>query len=388
MNDEQTRIGILTLTQSENYGTVLQAYATHQLLNSDPGGIQYPLVPTDVHQVRRRRLISLANPKNPSSGITRVRNFASMRNFIRPFTDTVGGRSWVDINNRQDTIDYLDSRFTGFITGSDEIWNLAFVGDRSIYYIPPTMGMIRASFATSANRLDISKLSKATRDTLRTSLDSYSYISVRDTNTRTFVQELLSRTIPIDEIVDPTIIYGLPEFVRPHAASPNNQRKRILMMVRDRSVGERLLSHFRNTTEIDTVFVRYPGTRFIRLDPGKFVGAFGNYDCVITDFFHGTCMSVLSKAPFVSFDSEALYSQYESKIKNLLTKLGLEDRYVNLAAKPLEPNVSSLFQSVDRMLTAPPPWTADAAMQRERKNGMAAVARIRATIGEGLASAR
>ncbi len=61
MSIRPSRVGILTLTQSENYGTVLQAYATHQLLNSAPSRDLYSLIPTDVHQVRRRRVLSLAN---------------------------------------------------------------------------------------------------------------------------------------------------------------------------------------------------------------------------------------------------------------------------------------------------------------------------------------
>ncbi len=319
--------------------------------------------------------------------MTRLRNFAEMRSFIRPFTDTRDGKRWVDISSRQSAINYLNSRYSGFITGSDEIWNLAFVGDKSIYYVPPTTGKVRASFATSANRLDISKLSRETREILRASLDSYAYISVRDSNTRSFIENILDRPTPIDEIVDPTIIHGLPEFIRTPSDNPREGRKRILMMVRDRQVGDELISRFHNVADIDTVFVRYSDAKFLHLTPGEYVGCFGEYDCVVTDYFHGTCMSVLNKAPFVSFDSEALYSQYESKIKNLLTKLGLNDHYADLSGNP-SGTTSSLIETVDRMLTAPPAWTADAAIEREREHGLAALERIRSAISEGLASVR
>lgn len=384
----KNRVGVLTLTQSENYGTVLQAYATHRLLNSNLEETEYSLVPTDVSPVRRRRLISLVNPKNPSSGITRVQNFASMRSFIRPYTDHAAERRWVDISDDNSAANYLNDRFSAFVTGSDEIWNLAFVGDKSIYYAPESLGKVRVSFATSANRLDISKLSNGTRDILRRSVESYSYISVRDSNTKTLIENLVDRPILVDEIVDPTIIHGLPEFIRPHSQVPQSNRKRILMMVRDRGVGDNILSRFQHSADIDTVFVRYPGSRFLQLDPGNFAGIFGSYDCVVTDFFHGTCMSVLSKVPFISFDSEPLYSMYESKISNFLTKLGLNNRYLNLAGAARHRGSSSLLEAVQWMLSAPPAWTADAAVERERELGLAALTRVKSTISEGLTGVR
>jgi len=379
------RIGILTLTQSENYGTVLQAYATHQLFDRAGGEGRYSLVPTDVAHVRRRRFASVLNPKNPSFGLARVRNFAAMRRFVAPYTYKTAGKRWIDINDRNGTIDYLDAHFDGFVTGSDEVWNLAFVGDKSIYYAPESLGRVRASFATSANRLDISKLTKDSRDILRRSLASYAYISVRDANTYYFVRELLETSVDIDEIVDPTLIHGLPDFVVPYSASSRIGRKKVLLMVRDRKVGEGLISHLRDSVDIDTVFIRYSGARFLQLDPIHFAGVFGQYDCVVTDFFHGTCMSTLSQVPFISFDSEPLYSKYESKIKNLLTKLGLEERYVNLTESGDLGDYRTLLAKVERVIAEPPAWTAQSAVERERQHGLTVLARIKHAVGEGLA---
>lgn len=388
MNCATGRIGILTLTQSENYGTVLQAYATYQLFATADARGSYSLVPTDVGHVRRRRLASVLNPKNPSFGLTRARNFASMRQFVSPYTHRPVGKRWIDVSDRNGTLDYLDSQFDGFVTGSDEVWNLAFVGDKSIYYAPESLGRVRASFATSANRLDISGLSAESRETLRRSLASYTYISVRDANTYSFVQELLGESVWIDEILDPTLIHGLPEFVVPYCAASRSGRKKILLMVRDRTVGEGLVSSLGGSVDIDTVFIRYPGARFLQLDPAQFAGAFGQYDCVVTDFFHGTCMSTLSQVPFISFDSECLYSKYESKIKNLLVKLGLQDRYVNLTEAGTAGDHRVLLAAVEKMIAEPPAWTAQSALDRERDHGLAVLARIKEAVGEGLADAR
>lgn len=385
MNSNCGEIGILTLTQSENYGTVLQAYATHQLFDAAEGSGRYSLVPTDVKSVRRRRLASVLNPKNPSFGLTRARNFAAMRQFVGPYTHKAAGKRWVDISDRSGALEYLNSQFDAFVTGSDEIWNLAFVGDKSIYYAPENLGRVRASFATSANRLDISNLSRESREILRRSLASYAHISVRDGNTYSFVRELLGESVAIDEIVDPTLIHGLPEFIVPYSTGSRNSRKKVLLMVRDRKVGGSLISHLRDSVDVDTVFIRYSGARLLHLDPAGFASVFGQYDCVVTDFFHGTCMSILNQAPFISFDSEPLYSKYESKIKNLLAKLGLEDRYVNLTEKGRAGDPRTLLAAVERTIAEPPVWTAQSAVEREREHGLAVLTRVKQVVGEGLA---
>ncbi|AOD20675.1 hypothetical protein IM25_02675 [Rhodococcus sp. p52] len=208
---------------------------------------------------------------------------------------------------------------------------------------------------------------------------------MRDANTSSFVRELLEDSVDIDEIVDPTLIHGLPEFVVPYSPSARFGRKKVLLMVRDRKIGEALISHLRDSVDINTVFIRYPGARFLQLDPIQFAGVFGQYDCVVTDFFHGTCMSTLSQVPFVSFDSEPLYSKYESKIKNLLSKLGMEERYVNLT-EPGDPgNYRTVLAKVEEAIAEPPAWTAQSAVERERRHGLTVLARIKHAVGEGLA---
>src|SRR5690606_582233 len=98
---------------------------------------------------------------------------------------------------------------------------------------------------------------------------------------------------------------------------------------------------------LSSVFVKYRNTQFLKLNPIEFVGEFGNHDLVITDFFHGTCMSILSKVPFLSIDSEAVYSTYDSKIKSLLRSLNVpEEQYLNISGVEQEEALSRLSDRV------------------------------------------
>ncbi|UPG69318.1 polysaccharide pyruvyl transferase family protein [Gordonia hongkongensis] len=328
-NRGKPRVGIVTLTQSENYGTVLQAYATHKLLSECAPDIDFELVPTDVGAVRRRRVMSIVNPANPTFGVSRAMNFVSMRRFIRPVLPR-GTSRWVNIEDRVSAIEFLANRYDGYITGSDEVWNLAHIGIDSIYYLPSELSGPKASFATSANRLDPSSLQPSDRSKLKDSLEGYSYITVRDGTTRRLVDELTSRTVP--EIIDPTLqCRSLTPAGEPVTVpKQSNARPRILLMIRNRSVGKQISRRFAHRADVYSCFIRQDDTRFIRMSPHQFAGAFAEFDCVVTDFFHGTCMSIRSAARFVSFDTEATYGRYESKIKNVLTKLECQERYFDL----------------------------------------------------------
>ena len=366
---KRPRVGILTLTQSENYGTVLQAYATRRIFESLSSSLEFQLVPTDVRHVRRRRLQSLVNPRNPNTGITRINNFLSMRRFIRSELAPAG--RYIDIKKRTAAIEHLNQGFEALITGSDEVWNLAFVGAQSLYYLPHGAGRYRASFATSANRLDIDALDSQDRNLLHNSLKSYSYLSVRDTNTRNFLRDLDLSLDPI-EIVDPTLVYDFPEAEprRRLGSVVGSMESHILLMVRDRHIASSLITYFADVwpqSEIHTVFIKHAHTKYLRIDPLEFAGVFSEYDLVITDFFHGTCMSIRNRAAFICFDSETIYDKYESKIANLVRKLGLTGNYVNIANIGRQEGLNTLYALAAKILDGKY-WSPDfeAALARER----------------------
>ncbi|QMT02581.1 polysaccharide pyruvyl transferase family protein [Gordonia jinghuaiqii] len=362
----------MTLTQSENYGTVLQAYATHKVLSECAPDIDFELVPTDVGAVRRRRLMSIANPRNPSFGVSRVRNFAAMRRYIKPLLPQIDSR-WINIEDRESATDFLEKRYDGYITGSDEVWNLAHIGIDSIYYLPNRLPGPKASFATSANRLDISTLKPADRDVLKSSLEDYSYITVRDATTRTLVDELIAR--PVVEIIDPTLQYrplGSVDHARKESKAVS-RRPRILVMVKNRGIGSQIAERLGGRADIYSCFTRQDNTRFIRLTPQEFVDAFGDFDCVVTDFFHGTCMSIRSGARFVSFDTESTYGRYESKIKNILGKMDCLDRYFDLTTISPE-RLNAMLNRIEQLAFAPDPLGSEvieANLERERGHATA-----------------
>ena len=68
--------------------------------------------------------------------------------------------------------------------------------------------------------------------------------------------------------------------------------------------------------------------KFIDCDPFTVIAYFKNAECVITDTFHGTIMSVITQKRFVSFVRETGYGNSE-KLTDLLERLGQSRQIVN-----------------------------------------------------------
>ena len=68
--------------------------------------------------------------------------------------------------------------------------------------------------------------------------------------------------------------------------------------------------------------------RFIDCNPFQVIAYFQHADCVITDTFHGTILSVITHRQFASVVRSAGYGNSE-KMTDLLGRLGLSDRIVD-----------------------------------------------------------
>lgn len=347
----RSAVALMTLTRSENYGTVLQAYAAKKLLESRTDVINFHLIRTDVRAVRRRRMISFLNFLNPSFGFTRIANFASMRLFLMPHT--CHDIRTVDLSNRGRASRKLTRNFELFVTGSDEIWNLAFLGPDSLYYLPPSLGRLRVSMATSANRIDRGSLSGASIATLRSSLEGYSVVTVRDWGTQDLVREITNGRVVPTLMIDPTLLYSFPEVSSVPPCTARRSRTALLMM-KDRALADIVIRQLAaRGLDVKSVFIKYPRTEFLRLSPLEFVKEFSNHYIVITDFFHGTCMSIRSRANFISIDRELRYEGVTTKIGCILRMIHADSRYLNLVGAELDDCAARIETLMDRLLDKP-----------------------------------
>ena len=101
-------------------------------------------------------------------------------------------------------------------------------------------------------------------------------------------------------------------------------------MIKNHKLAEEIKNRLQGKYEIYSVYGFHEGIELLPLSPLEFANCFSHFDCVVTEFFHETCFSIKNNAKFISVDTEKIYLTYESKIRNLLGKLGLSDRYIDM----------------------------------------------------------
>lgn len=338
-------IGIMSMQRILNYGSSLQGYSLHKLLEeagegADVGFIDYtpgePLIKEEFAE--------------PSKGLGRilakVREYgkveASPKNKVRFFNHKrqYGTRYYplVGIETEKHHTTDVDLQ----VIGSDEVFNCVQanpnVGFSSDLFGIGSEAQYIASYAASFGNTTLKKLENAgVRDEVARGLKDFSSISVRDANSSKIIAELLgTREPPVH--LDPTLVYPLME---------DTQIPKRRMRDDDYIV---LYGYSGRFTQAENDAVReYAGkhglkvfafgglqqaaSEFIDCSPFELLAYFRGAKAVVTDTFHGTIFSIINEVPFATIirRSEGRGYGNEEKLGYLLRRLGLESRTLDAA---------------------------------------------------------
>lgn len=333
-NAKVIRIGVLTFVRSYNFGTLMQAYATIKILQEAFG---------DTCKVELVNIKFWKSP-NQQAGVLIKLNGKRFRDYIFFLRNKIEHSRMKLFYRRQfnsspeftcsdfeSSLAYLEKQnYDIIISGSDEIWaNKNNIPIPNIFFIPPKIKSVKMSIATSSNRGDLDLLSIEQRNYIMDSIKEYKYLSVRDKNTQVFVQSLTGKNSHL--MFDPTLAYDFPVIKYNSILLPLlniRKKKSIALMLSNRAIAEDIIDNFSNEFFIVSLVNNHRKTYNIKLhNPMQFAQIFSKFSLVITDYFHGTVFSIKTDTPFISIDSEPIYMKYESKIHDMLLRLGLEKHY-------------------------------------------------------------
>lgn len=330
-------VGILSMQRVINYGSFLQAYALRELLKLNgakdvffidiiPGRILVDSPATHSRYSRyARKLADLAKSGNLVSGI---KTFLFNRNLTRSIT-----ASWPRLGLDRKAPAPLDM----VIIGSDEVFNCTqgvdwgystqLFGD-----IPPTTARKVLSYAGSFGYTDIDRLKHYKIDAeVGANLKKLSSISVRDLNSASIVKELTGSEPLIH--VDPVLAYGYKKEIAEFRQSPAERPYMIVYSYQDRINDKteiKAITDFAASKglELISIFCRYDWCDMAVLPqtPIEVLRWFKFAECIVTDTFHGTIFSIITKSKFATL----LRPSNQNKLGYLLSSLNLSDR----AAEP------------------------------------------------------
>ncbi len=309
------KIGVITYHKELSQGATFQAYATYRALRE----LGCEVVVIDLAH----------NPKSPRPkwqttlislymSLSNKRQEAFRKKYYPPFSQHY--LNWIELKNNPPQVDAI-------CVGSDQTWNkrIATSEDFMAYFLDfGRKEMPRFSYASSFGFSDWMFADGEETERIGRMLRSYIGLSVRESTAKRLIYEKFGLTPVL--VCDPTLLHrNYDEFTQGvkqrdevlcYSLNPSSDHK--LQAIKD-------ISNFKNLP------IRWVGKPFwvkgvkntYFPDVYRWFRYIAGSQYILTDSFHGTVASILCHKPFfVLYKNDGL----SSRILDLLTRLGLEDR--------------------------------------------------------------
>ena len=341
-------VGVCIKYMHENYGGILQAYATVSYLENQ--NIEYELIRytrkktltetlKDVPRIFNavwfnsryegiQRKISLKKHHEYAvNNEIRMKAFDNFKIFaFKKFSDEyVGYTALIEGGKKYSTV----------ITGSDQLWSPAGLPTNyyNLMFVPDNT--LKISIASSFGVKEIPWYQK--KRTIQY-LNRIEYISMRENRGSEIVKELTGRDVPT--ILDPVFFLSKNEWLEripnkreieePYIfayflGTTQEYRNAVKKLAKDKGMKVVALRHMDQYVEEDENFGDFAP---YDVSPERFLNLLRNAEYVCTDSFHGTAFSILNEKQFVVFNRYAETSSISknSRIDTLCVNFGLENR--------------------------------------------------------------
>lgn len=333
------KIGIITLHASENFGSVLQAFALQSYL-SELGHEAYIIDYVYTNDYKQYGLFYVAPGYILKSLVKDVLYFNRKVKRKKAFKEFSKRYLHLTVKRFFDSEDLseLNDEFDAFICGSDQIWNpnclkkvvpaffLDFVkeGKKKIAYAP--------SMPADPGEQYYEQIRKFINH-----LDS---ISVREKSSIEVLKQKIGIKKEITDICDPTLLLPGDFYINLFDLKSNRKNYGqggyiFVYILGDIGASNQVIKEAINLHNMFNLPIFYVSNRTIKefsekenrfllgIGPRDFLMYIYNAHNIITDSFHATVFSILFNRDFISFGR----SGSESRVKNLLFYLDLLDCY-------------------------------------------------------------
>lgn len=357
-------VGVCIKYFHQNYGGMLQAYATVSML--EELGIDYELIryekvwkPLGIIKSLPRLLNSvLINDKYESLkkkiGLKMHPDFAANNRVRMNAFENFQKSHFTRLSPVYKGYEKLcgeSQKYSAIITGSDQLWSPAGLPTNyyNLRFVPEEIRKI--SWASS---FGVSSIPWYQKSRTRDYLQRMDYISMRENRGAEIVEELSGKNVPV--LMDPVFVFGKEDWNTLIPEKPeewddyifcyflgDNAEHRAAAKKLAEETGRKIvtLRHMDQYIPADETF---GDAAPYDVAPDRFLNLLRNASAVCTDSFHGMAFSIIFEKQFVVFDrysADARYSK-NSRIDSLCTNLGLSDRRYSGTADLREKMESSI----------------------------------------------
>lgn len=322
------KVGVITFHRADNYGAVLQTYATQYYLKHQ--GIAVDII--DYKSPGVEESYKLFDVKKGRNWIHCIKIcFHDITRIPRKLKFNRFRKKCLNCSNSYtvDSISESNKYYDAFITGSDQVWNDRFSKKDDTYCLTFVQkGKKKISYAAS---FGVDFIDDDRKDFYKRELKSFTNISVREKSGVEIVKELIG--VDATLLSDPTLMLTKNDW-NEIAKKPKrskyilvylmNARKEILQFAENLSkkTGLEVL----NITDDNRSVIKAKGIH--NAGPKEFLGYFNNAEYVITNSFHGLMFSIIYRKSMYVDIPQGKQTTYE-RLTNILDELEIDDRYIS-----------------------------------------------------------
>ena len=334
------KIGILTFHRSINYGAYTQCLAlSHEIQRRLPDALvevvdyNSEIMEKNYKVKLKLNRHTLGHPLEVPQKIARKKAFRRALKYLPLSPEQI-----ID-DGCERVFEYIKSRYDLVVTGSDAVWNWIKRGFPNPYLLGFEDGPRRVSCAASAFGMGMKYLTDEKRAAFGKWLAGYEYIGVRDGYTANLVKECFPGA-EVNFNCDPTAYLDLEYVYSLLGETKESFRRRIYkrcgipedkrlicVMGTDRALIKKIRQRYRATHRVIAVFsaTGAEDAFLYDLDPLEWSLVFGLCDLTLTNFFHGTLLSIRNSTPVISIDHSDFGTQYKGKLEDALESIGFKD---------------------------------------------------------------
>lgn len=343
----------MTYYAVQNYGAALQAFALQQSIKrmgAAPELIRY----FDKHNESR--------PHKGEHGVFHILKDRIYRNevlfhfrrFLRVRRHAVSNsvafasfRNDYLIISKEPYYDWEDllqsnSHYNGFVVGSDMVWTP--IGQNlDAYFLQ--FADVGKRFSYAASMTGCAGYTKDDIEKILSYISTFTRISCRENEGVDFIKDRISKDAQL--VCDPTLLLDKEDWIKELSLQEYSKSSPYILCYMFGGVPKIVKDDLQRLAHEKKLIIRYVPIFPEELDveislgntgpcgPKEFAELFLNASFIVTNSYHGFLFSLINEKPFLVYhrDNNNKWKANESRISDLLTILGINERYVNIERK-------------------------------------------------------
>lgn len=324
------KIGLITITNGQNYGNRLQNYASQYVLESIGCEVDTLKNTTGQEQVNDyiikkllKKYITYIYLKSPIIKNKRLNKVLRNVKFDE-FTKKLIKQSEYVINKDNIPL-YIEEKYDYFICGSDQVWNPNFYFNSEVDFLTFAKRGQRIAYSPS---FGVSEIQDEKKDEYIRWINGMDYLSVREQAGADIIKNLTNREAIV--LVDPTMMLSKNEWLS-IAKMPKwkSEKKYILtyFLGNKDEEAEKKINKIAIENSLEIINLMDINNKNIYcVDPREFVALINNAELMCTDSFHGIVFSLIMKTNFILFNRKDKEISMNSRLETLLSKFNMQCR--------------------------------------------------------------